>query len=169
MITEIIIFLAVTIALFGAVFIINAIINRLLKKKLTVSEDLEKSISINIIKSLLFVSVAILINEVNISLHSISKIIEVNNTGGGLMFQSLSYFSIFIFIIFLTFSFIFILAYIMFSVIFKGKDILIEAVNNNYGLVIFFIGIFTSLLFTVKSNMLPIFEYFIQYPTISIH
>jgi hypothetical protein len=166
MITEIIILLAVLITAISTTLIINFSINQLIVKKLNDKEDLKNSTPINILKSVIFISVSILISELNLSLQNISKVISYNDGVNTILLQSLSYYSIFILIFMLSFFLLFLLSYILFSVIFRGKDILIETVNNNYALLIFFIGLFLMMILAFKPNLLPILDYFIAYPTI---
>jgi len=169
MITEIIILFAVLLAVISTSLIVNFSINKVILKKLSSKEDLKNSIPINILKSVMFLSVSLLISELNISLQNISKVISYSQGYNTVFFQAISFYSIFILIFMISFILLFIITYILFSVIFRGKDIIIETANNNYGLLIFFIGLFLMMILAFKPNLLPILDYFIAYPTIIYH
>jgi hypothetical protein len=169
MITEIIILVAILIAVISTSLIINFSINKMVLKKLSSKEDLNNSIPINILKSVMLISLSLLMSELNVSLQNISKVILRSESNGSAFFQGLSYYSIFIMIFMFFFILLFIISYILFSVIFRGKDIFFETANNNYGLLIFFIGLYLMLVLTFKPNLLPILDYFIAYPSVIYH
>jgi hypothetical protein len=169
MTTVFMILLAIILAVISTFLMINFIINKMVIKKLNDKDDIKNSISINVLKATLFISVSLLINELNLSLQNLTNALSNNNGTSYFMLEAISYFSIFILIFMLSYICIFVISYILFSVIFRGKDIFIETINNNFGLVIFFIGLYLMLVLAFKPNMLPIFDYFIAYPTISIH
>ena len=107
MMTELIIFLSVLISVSTSIFIINISLDRLIRKKLKSSDEFSMSTCINSLKASLFISIALLVGEINISLHNISKMLNSNQSNYDLFFQIVSYFSIFIFITYLLFTYMY--------------------------------------------------------------
>jgi hypothetical protein len=167
--SEFVIPMVILLANIAIILIINMIVNKLLQNKITNKSDIESSITINLTKLSLFISVSLLISEINSSIYSLLKIIPHNTDIKTVVFQTASFFSIFIIIVILSFFLLLLISYLLFKTIFIGKDIIIEIVNGNIGILLFFIGVLLALVLAFKANLPIIFDYFINYPTIYVN
>ena len=166
MTTNILILISVLVSGLLTIFILNAIVNSRIKNK--ISEN-ETPIAVDILKAILFLSGGLLLSEITNSFQTLTKVLPNSFTGNDLLLKEFSYFSIFLGITILITILIVWLSTLMYSLISKGKSIFIEAANNNLNSVIIFIGLILALTIASKTELTPLFDQFIPYPTMPIY
>jgi len=166
MTTNILILISVLVSGLLLIFILNAIVNSRIKKK--ISEN-EIPLAVDILKSILFLSGGILLGEISATFQTLTKILPNSFTGNDLLLKEFSYFSIFLGITILMVILILGLSFLMYNLISKGKNIFFEAANNNLSAVIIFIGLILALTIASKTGLTPLFDLFIPYPTMPVY
>ena len=166
MTTNIVILISILTSGLLTIFILNAIVNSRIKNK--ISEN-KTPLSVDILKSILFLSGGLLLSEITTSFQTLTKVLPNSFTGNELLLKEFSYFSIFLGITILTIILIVWLSTLMYSLISNGKSIFIEAANNNVNAVIVFSGLLLALTIASKTGLIPLFDQFIPYPTMPIY
>lgn len=166
MTTNFVILISVLVSGLLTIFLLNAIVNARIKKK--VSEN-ETPFAVDILKAILFLSGGLLISEITTSFQTLTKVLSNGSAGNELLIKEFTYFSLFFGITILTSILIVWFSTLMYSLISKGRSIFIEAANNNFNAVIIFIGLILALTITSKTGLAPLFDQFIPYPTMPIY
>ncbi|MFN8142790.1 MAG: hypothetical protein U0073_00075 [Bacteroidia bacterium] len=147
------------------VYLLNIIVNLRIKNKIG---DSDNPIALHILKAILFSVAGILLQEIATPFHTLIKVLPSTTNGADLLVQQIMYYSMFLGIVVLLIFLIIWFSALVFTVTSKGKSIFIEAANNSLGLVIYFAGVVFALSFAVKSNIVPLLDVFIPYPTMPI-
>jgi hypothetical protein len=166
MITYIVVLASMLVSGILMVFVVNATVNAVVRKKIKPDEP---PIALDLIKAVLFISGALLIGEAAISLQTMTKVLSEIYHGNDLLFKEVSYASVFVFI---TICMVFVIMWIsimLYSLLSKGNYVILEVVNNNYNALILFIGLILTFTLALKAGLTPLLEYLIPYPTIPFY
>lgn len=147
------------------VYLLNIIVNLRIKNKIGYSDN---PIALHILKAILFSVAGILLQEIAAPFQTLIKVLPSTTNGADLLVQQIMYYSMFLGIVVLLIFLIIWFSALVFTVTSKGKSIFIEAANNSLGSVIYFAGVVFALSFAVKSNIVPLLDVFIPYPTMPI-
>mgnify|MGYP003596328789 CR=1 FL=1 len=147
------------------VYLLNIIVNLRIKNKIG---DSDNPIALHILKAILFSVAGILLQEIATPFQTLIKVLPSTTNGADLLVQQIMYYSMFLGIVVLLIFLIIWFSALVFTVTSKGKSIFIEAANNSLGSVIYFAGVVFALSFAVKSNIVPLLDVFIPYPTMPI-
>jgi hypothetical protein len=166
MTTNIVILISVVVSGLLTIFILNSIVNSRIKNKIS---EKETPLAVDILKAILFLSSGLLLSEITTSFQTLTKVLPNSFKGNELLLKEFSYFSIFVGLTLLTTILIIWLSTLMYSLISKGKNIFIEAANNNLNAIIIFIGLLLALILASKTGLTPLFDQFIPYPSLPIY
>ena len=166
MTTYIVLVSSILISGFLMVFVLNTTVKALVRKKIKPDES---PVSVDIIKAVLFTMGSLLISEAVVSFQTVNKVLSESFKGNDLILKQITYASIFIFIILVMIFMILGISIMLYSLITKGRNIILEAVNNDYNAIIVYIGIVVSFTLVLKEVLNPLLDCFIPYPNIPFY
>ncbi len=141
--------------------LINLYINKRTKGRFNESEI---PLSINLLKSILFICGGLLISETGGSSQEVIQILTIGSGNSGLWLPFITYFTLFfsisltVLIISLWFS------TMVFAVLTKGRSVFENAMQDDFRNVILFGGISVSIVLVVKSGLSELLSQIIQFP-----
>ena len=161
--TNIFTLLAITLSTAVSLFLLNGFLKTKLKNKLSENEN---PISISYFKSVLYVSLGLLLGELINTFQTLTKILPSQLEGSNLVLKEISFYCVFLGITLFLFVILLWLSTLLFSLFSKGESIFIEVANNNLKSLILFSGILLAFVFAVKTGLTPLLDEFIPYPEI---
>ncbi len=161
--TNILTLLAITLSTAVSLFLLNGFLKIKLKNKLSENEN---PISISYFKSVLYVSLGLLLGELINTFQTLTKILPSQLEGSNLVLKEISFYCVFLGITLFIFVILLWLSTLLFSLFSKGESIFIEVANNNLKSLILFSGILLAFVFAVKTGLTPLLDEFIPYPEI---
>ena len=136
--TNIFTLLAITLSTAVSLFLLNGFLKTKLKNKLSENEN---PISISYFKSVLYVSLGLLLGELINTFQTLTKILPSQLEGSNLVLKEISFYCVFLGITLFLFVILLWLSTLLFSLFSKGESIFIEVANNNLKSLILFSGI----------------------------
>jgi hypothetical protein len=165
MIKSILILVGILFSTSVGTFVTNYIVNSKLKGKLA---DNEIPLAIYVLKAFLFVALGLLLSEILVPLQTLGKVLPASFSENDLKLNAVMYFSLISTIALFTFVVIWWLSAIFFGLFSSGRNVYIEALNNNIGLVILFSAILLAFAFATKPCLSIIVDHLIPYPKMPI-
>lgn len=162
----IIIFLGVLLGSLLGIFIVNTILNKLTKSKMS---DEQTPLADSIVKGVLFVACSLLLGEMANSFQVLVNVLRNSETGQSLWTKELMYFSLLLGTTLSVHAVDLLLASLMYSAISKGKSVFHEIANDDLGAALLFCGIVLGLTLVAKSGLIPLLDRFIPYPSMPVY
>lgn len=165
MITSVIIFAGVLLCTSIGLFLTNYLVNRRLKGKL---DEKEIPQAIFWLKGLLFIALGLAVQEIFVPLQTLSKVLPASFADNDLKVKAATYFCLISTIALFAFAVVWWISTVCFGLFSSGRNIYMEALNNNTGLVLLFGAILLAFMLAAKPSLSMIADFVIPYPKMPI-
>ncbi len=165
MITNILIFAGILFSTSIGLFAINYIVNSKLKGKWETKEIPQ---TIFLLKAFLFLALGLTMGELLVPLQTLGKVLPATFAANDLKVNAIMYFSLISTITLFSFAVVWWVSTLFFGLFSTGRNIYIEAVNNNTGMVILFAAILVAFTIAAKPCLSIIADHLIPYPKVPI-
>lgn len=143
------------------IFLIDYFIHFQIKR---IIKELDPILSVYIFKSSVFFSSGLLLSELYPIFQNLSEILSGLYSGNNLLLQAVSLFSVFYGIVLLLTASIYLFSIFFVKALGKGRNVVIEISENNYQILILFLGVLMTLTFTLKPGIPYLLDLLIPYP-----